>query len=57
MYRVIVKTTTEITANIEANKIEDCGELIKIYNNDELVGVFDVGIIQFLYKSKSGGKG
>ena len=57
MYRVIVKTTTEITANLEADKIEDCGELIKIYNNNELVGVFDVGIIQFLYKSKSSGKG
>lgn len=57
MYRVIIKTTTEITANLEANKIEDCGELIKIYNDNELVGVFDVGIIQFLYKSKSSGKG
>jgi len=57
MHRVIVKTTTEITANLEANKIEDCGDLIKIYNNDELVGVFDVGIIQFLYKTKSNGKG
>lgn len=53
MHRVIVKTTTEITANLEANKIEDCGELIKIYNDNELVGVFDVGIIQFLYKTKS----
>jgi hypothetical protein len=57
MHRVIVKTTTEITANLEANKIEDCGELIKIYNDNELVGVFDVGIIQFLYKTKSSGKG
>ena len=53
MHRVIIKTTTEITANLEANKIEDCGELIKIYNDNELVGVFDIGIIQFLYKTKS----
>jgi hypothetical protein len=57
MHRVIIKTTTEITANLEANKIEECGDLMKIYNNDELVGVFDVGIIQFLYKTKAGVKG
>jgi hypothetical protein len=57
MQRVFVKTTTEVTANLEANKIEECGDLIKIYNDNELVGVFDVGIIQFLYKTKSNGKG
>lgn len=53
MFRVIVKTTTEITANLEANKIEENGDFIKIYNDGELVGMFDVGIIQFLYKSKA----
>ena len=57
MHRVIIKTTTGIMANLEANKIEECGDLIKIYNDNELVGVFDVGIIQFLYKTKSNGKG
>lgn len=56
MFRVLIKTTTDITANLEANRIEECNEFIKVYNDDELVGVFDIGTIQFLYKSKKGEK-
>lgn len=52
MFRVLIKTTLDVTANLEADKIEECGDIIKIYNNNDLVGIFDIGIIQFLYKSK-----
>lgn len=55
MYRVIVTTTAEITANLEADKIEESGDFFIIYNGSEIVGVFDMGIVQCIYKTKAKG--
>lgn len=52
MWRVIVKTTTEITANLEADKIEETDSFFKLYKNNELIGAFDIGIVQFVYKTQ-----
>ena len=52
MFRVLIKTTTDITANLEADRIEEKGEFFYLYNGSEIIGVFDVGIVQFMYKSK-----
>ena len=53
MYRVIVKTTSEIMANLEADRIEESGDFFIIYNGSEIVGVFDMGIVQCIYKTKA----
>lgn len=53
MYRVIVKTTSDVTANLDADNIEEKDEFLKIYNGSELVGMFDVGSVLFVYKTKS----
>lgn len=52
MFRVLIKTTTDITANLEADRIEEKGEFFYLYNGTEIIGVFDIGIVQFMYKSK-----
>lgn len=52
MYRVIVKTTADTTANLEADKIEEKDDFLKVYNGVELVGAFDVGSVLFIYKTK-----
>lgn len=52
MYRVIVKTTNEITANIEADRIEENGDFFFVYNGPKIVGVFYMDIIQCIYKTK-----
>ena len=54
MFRVIVKTT-EFTANLEADRIEENGDFFFVYNGSELVGVFDMGIVQCIYRTKSKG--
>lgn len=53
MHRVIVKTTAEITANLEGDRIAESGDFFIIYNGSEIVGVFDMGIVQCIYKTKS----
>ena len=53
MYRVIVKTTSDITANLDADVIEEKGDFLKVYNNCELVGMFDIGSVLFIYKTKA----
>lgn len=55
MHRVIVRTTAEITANLEADRIEESGDFFIIYNGSEIVGVFDMGIVQCIYRTKSKG--
>ena len=55
MYRVIVKTTSDFTANLDADVIEEKDEFLRVYNNSELVGMFDVGSVLFIYKTKSKG--
>lgn len=55
MYRVIVTTTSEITANLEADRIEENGDFFFVYNGPEIVGVFDMGIVQCIYKTKARG--
>lgn len=52
MYRVIVITTAEISANLEADRIEESGDFFIVYNGLEIVGVFDMGIVQCIYKTK-----
>lgn len=54
MHRVIAKTT-EFTANLEADRIEENGDFFFVYNGSELVGVFDMGIVQCIYRTKSKG--
>ena len=53
MCRVIAKTTAEITANIEGDRIEETADFFKVYKGNELVAAFDVGSIIFIYKTKS----
>lgn len=53
MYRVIVKTTSDVTANLEADKITEEGETIRVFDGNDLVGVFDVGSVLFIYKTKA----
>ena len=54
MYRVIVKTT-EFTANLEADRIEENGDFFFVYNGSEIVGVFDMGVVKCIYRTKSKG--
>lgn len=51
--RVIVKTTADITANLEADRIEEAESFLKAYNGKELVGLFDVGSVLFMYKTQT----
>ena len=53
MYRVIVKTTTDVVANLEADRIEESGDFFIIHNGSEIVGVFEMGIIQCIYRTKA----
>ena len=53
MYRVIVKTTSDVTANIEADKIIEEGETIRVFDGNDLVGMFDVGSVLYIYKTKA----
>jgi hypothetical protein len=53
MCRVLIKTTENVTANLEADRIEENGDFFFVYNGPEIVGVFDMGIVQFIYKTKS----
>lgn len=53
MWRVIVKTTADITANLEADRIEEIDSFFKLYKGSELVGAFDIGMVQFIYKAKA----
>ncbi len=53
MYRVIVEATSNVTANLEANRIVEDDGFFKIFNDKELVGAFDAGSVCFIYKTKS----
>lgn len=53
MYRVIVGATSNVTANLEANRIVEDDGFFKIFNDKELVGAFDVGSVCIIYKTKS----
>lgn len=53
---VYVKTTNGVTSVIDGNKIEKIGDEYFITKDDELIGVFDVGVIQFIYKTRTKGK-
>lgn len=57
MIRAIIRTTSGITANLKATHIEKNGDFIEIYCGDKLHGMFDIGVIQYLYLSKSKSKG
>ena len=56
MYRVIVKTTADTTANLEADKIAEECEIIRVFKGTELVGIFDIGSVLFIYKTKAKAK-
>lgn len=55
--RVIVKTTADITANLEADRIEESEFFFKVFKGDELVGIFEVGCILCMYETQSPPKG
>ncbi len=55
MFRIIVKTTDENTANLEADRIEENDDFFFLHNGSEIVGVFDKGIVQCIYKTKAKG--
>lgn len=50
--RVIVKTTADITANLEADRIEESEFFFKVFKGDELVGIFEVGCVLCMYKTQ-----
>lgn len=51
--RVVVKTTADITANLEADRIEESEFFFKVFKGEELVGIFEVGCILCMYKTKA----
>ena len=53
---VYVKTTNGVTSVIDGNKIEKIGDEYFVTKDTELIGVFDVGVIQFIYKTRKKGK-
>ena len=55
MHRVIVKVTGDIIANLEADRIIEENEFVKVFNDKELVGIFDIGSVLFVYKTKATG--
>lgn len=57
MIRAIIRTTSGVTANISATHVVQNGDFIEVYCGDKLHGMFDKGIIQYLYLSKSKSKG
>ena len=53
MYRVIVKATSDVIANLEADKITEEGDFIRVFNGPDLVGIFEIGSVMFIYKTKA----
>jgi len=51
MSRAIIHTTASTTANLEADRIEQEGDMLKVYKGKTVVGWFDVGAVQFAYIS------
>ena len=47
--------TSDLIANLEADRIEENGDFFFVYNGSELVGVFDMGVVQSIYRTKSKG--
>lgn len=56
MYRVIVEATSKTIANLEANRIVEDDGFFKIFNDNELIGAFDVGSVCVVYKTKTNNK-
>ena len=52
MNRVIAMTQDGITANLEADRIEESGDFFIVYNDEDIVGVFEMGIVLCIYKTK-----
>ena len=52
MKRFIMHATDGTKANISATHMKNVDDFIEVYCEDELVGMFDKGIIQFCYLSK-----
>lgn len=50
---VYVKTTNGVTSVIDGDKIERIGDEYFVTQDTELIGVFDVGVIQFIYKTRT----
>lgn len=50
---VYVKTTSGVTSIIDGDKIERIGDEYFVTKDSDLIGVFDVGVIQFIYKTRT----
>lgn len=50
---VYVKTTSGVTSIIDGDKIEKTDDEYIVTKDDELIGVFDIGVIQFIYKTRT----
>ena len=50
---VHVKTTSGVTSIIDGDKIEKTDDEYIVTKDDELIGVFDIGVIQFIYKTRT----
>ena len=55
MNRVVIYFN-EGYVNLEANKIQETKSYIRIYKNDNLVGIFRKSEIKMIYKSERGGR-
>ena len=50
---VYVKTTSGVTSIIDGDKIEKTDDEYIVTKDDKLIGVFDIGVIQFIYKTRT----
>ena len=53
MYRVIVQTKSGISVNLEGNRIVEDDVFFRVYNGEELVGLFGLNDVLFMYRTKS----
>jgi len=56
MKRFIMHATDGTKVNISSTHIKSTGDFVEVYCENELVGMFDKGIIQFCYLSKERNK-
>ena len=54
MNRVVIYFN-EGYVNLEADKIQETKSYIRVYNNDNLIGIFRKNEIRMVYKSAKGG--
>ena len=56
MTRALIYSTGDLVVNIPADKLIKQNDFIEIYLNDELKGIFDVGIVTACYITEQASK-